>query len=126
VVAQEPELQAFAAAIPALVFLADPAGFNTFTNARFQSYAGKPAENFLSEEWLLLLHPHDVSGARARWSSAVESGTQFEGEYRFRRHDGDYRWHLVRAEPANGPDNAVLPWARICFDINDQRPAISD
>jgi signal transduction histidine kinase len=42
-------------------------------------------------------------------------------EYRIRRYDGMYRWHVTRAIPIRGLDGAVTHWIGTSADIQDQK-----
>jgi PAS domain S-box-containing protein len=42
---------------------------------------------------------------------------------RIRRHDGIYRWHLVRAEPIRAADGTITQWVGTNTDIEDQKTA---
>ena len=42
----------------------------------------------------------------------------FETEYRLRRADGRYRWHLVRACPMRDDDGAISGWVGAATDID--------
>jgi len=112
------ELQAFAAAIPAMLFVTSPAGLTTFSNAGCQDFTGRTAVDLLGDSWLQTLHPEDLPAASTAWSFAVESRTGYDAEHRFRRFDGAYCWHRVHAEPVRGADNALLYWMVTCFDMH--------
>ncbi|MGZ3686777.1 MAG: histidine kinase dimerization/phospho-acceptor domain-containing protein, partial [Bdellovibrionota bacterium] len=42
-------------------------------------------------------------------------------EARLRRHDGVYRWFLVRAVPVRGAEGEVIRWFGTSTDIDDQK-----
>jgi PAS domain S-box-containing protein len=113
----------FADALPAIVFMADPAGLCTFTNQRFQSYTGQPPEAFLGTAWVHTIHPDDAAAIYAQWSAAVARVEPFEADCRFGRHDGSYRWHTVRGAPVMGAAGAPVAWIGICFDVDEDREA---
>ena len=45
----------------------------------------------------IAVHPDDVERTLALWRRAWEGSEGYEIEYRFRRHDGAYRWFVGRA-----------------------------
>jgi signal transduction histidine kinase/CheY-like chemotaxis protein len=69
----------------------------------------------------LPVHPDDVGEAARLWEEALATGRPYETEYRIRRHDGEYRWHLTRAIPIRGGDGAITFWIGTSADIQDQR-----
>ena len=42
-------------------------------------------------------------------------------ECRFRRYDGEYRWHLTRAVPEKDSEGNVMVWIGTCTDIHNQK-----
>ncbi|HEX5419782.1 MAG TPA: PAS domain-containing protein, partial [Gammaproteobacteria bacterium] len=118
---REPHVMALADALPALIFIADATGRNRFANLRLQNYAGRPAQTFLGDGWLEVLHPEDRPRAALIWSRCVATGKPHEAEYRLAHHDGGYRWHLCRAEPVRDAAGDVAEWFGTCLDIEDRR-----
>jgi PAS domain S-box-containing protein len=57
------------------------------------------------------------------WEEAVRKGETCTVEFRIRRHDGVYRWHLSRALPVRDSSGKVVKWFGTCTDIEDQRQA---
>jgi PAS domain S-box-containing protein len=112
-----------AEAIPEIVFTAGRDGRSDYVNGRWAEFTGLPRERAHGYGWLDVLHPEDLAACRERWSRAVEGGDAFEVEYRFRRHDGSYRWFLGRSEPLLDDDGRVLKWFGTCTDIDDRRRA---
>jgi signal transduction histidine kinase len=49
----------------------------------------------------------------------------YEVECRYRRHDGEYRWHIARAEPIKNESGELLYWLGTSTDIHDQK-SLSD
>jgi formate hydrogenlyase transcriptional activator len=68
-------------------------------------------------------HPDDFERLLSQWDRAEASGSVFEIEVRFRRHDGVYRWFLVRCNPVSDEEGQVLRWYAACTDIEDRRRA---
>jgi PAS domain S-box-containing protein len=121
--AREADFQVLAATLPSFVFMTDPAGANIYTNEHFQHYVGLTAAQLLGDGWLPTLHPDDVARATATWTASVATGSAYEIEYRFRRHDGAYRWFLGRGAPVRGEGSAILRWVGTCTDIDEQKRA---
>jgi len=118
VAAREAQLRSINDAIPGLVFAADTAARNTYTNQRFQDFTGMSSEALLGYGWKQVLHPNDAGRADALWDAAIRSGQNYEAEYRFRRADGTWHWFLVRAAPLRGPDGQIESWHGVCLDID--------
>jgi PAS domain S-box-containing protein len=108
-------------AIPALVWAARPDGFSDFHSRRFLEYLGRTAEQMQGWAWADVLHPEDRERSRAAWLQALASGSSYEVEYRIRRHDGVYRWHVGRALPMRDDAGRVVRWYGTCADIHDRK-----
>jgi formate hydrogenlyase transcriptional activator len=61
-----------------------------------------------------------VSEARA---AALTRGEPFENEQRARRHDGLYRWFLIRYRALRDEHGHVLRWYATAMDIDDRKQA---
>ncbi len=109
--------------IPQMVWITDARGYHEYFNAQWFTYTGQSRDLSLGEGWALPLHPEDVERSRERWNRSLESGEPYEIEYRFRRHDGTYRWFLGRALPFRDESGRILKWFGTCTDIEDQKQA---
>jgi GAF domain-containing protein/anti-sigma regulatory factor (Ser/Thr protein kinase) len=47
----------------------------------------------------------------------------FTGDFRFRRHDGAYRWFVARALPQRNADDTIYRWIGTFSDVHEQRQA---
>jgi PAS domain S-box-containing protein len=69
------------------------------------------------------IHPDDAEPLRSQWGRAIASGSAFEIEVRFGRHDGVYRWFLIRCSPVRDGQGDVLRWYAACTDIEERKQA---
>ena len=116
------QLRSIAEAIPDIVWTATPDGNHDFYNQRWFDYTGLTLEQTRGWGWRQVLHPDDLDGCVRRWTYALQTGTAYEVEYRFRRAaDGDYRWHLGRASPVRNGSGAIVKWFGTSTDIDDQK-----
>ena len=119
----EARFRTLAESMPALLFVTDAAGANIYTNPRFQEYVGVGPDDLLGDGWRAVLHPDDQDRAAELWGRAVASGSAYEVEYRFRRHDGVWCWFLCRAIPQRNDAGLVVRWIGTCTDIQAVREA---
>ena len=68
-------------------------------------------------------HPDDLGAAAEAWGSALSSGELYTMEFRLRRRDGIYRWHIARAVPIRDPLNRIERWVGSNTDIEEQKEA---
>jgi PAS domain S-box-containing protein len=110
-----------AATIPQQVWTARFDGALDFVNTRTVEYFGRPAEEVIGNGWQAVVHPDDLPGVVERWVRSLQTGDGYEVEFRLRRHDGVYRWHLGRAIPARDGTGNVVRWLGTNTDIDDSK-----
>ena len=113
--------EAIAEAIPHIVWTAAPDGSTTYFNRQGTDYTGCPPETNYGYNWVTLVHPDDVDRARAAWTHAIRTETEFAIEYRIRRFDGIYRWHSFRARPLHDSGGTTLMWVGTATDVEDHK-----
>jgi PAS domain S-box-containing protein len=122
--ASEQRFAQLADTMPQIVWATDADGGIQYFNRRWVEYTGLPLERSMGANWADALHPGDRDAAVERWIAAVRAGTPFENEHRFRRADGQYRWHLARGLPIRGDataTGAITHWFGTCTDIHDSK-----
>ncbi|KVM07574.1 hybrid sensor histidine kinase/response regulator [Burkholderia ubonensis] len=120
----ERSFRSLADAIPHIVWTADPDGWVDYMNCRGLSYGGVTLEQAQAQGWESFLHPDDLQLAIDTWTRAIQSGVEFEIEYRLRRaSDGAYRWFLCRALPFRDHDGKIVKWFGTETDIEDLKQA---
>jgi PAS domain S-box-containing protein len=115
----ESRFRVLAQAIPNQVWTASPDGKLDWLNQKVHDYSGLTAGQLLGDGWALLVHPEDLPRVGAQWQRSLELGTRYETEFRIRRSDGVYRWHLVRALPT--PTSGGTRWLGTNTDIEEQK-----
>jgi len=107
---------------PHMLWSARPDGVVDFVNARVCEYAGRNREQLEGSGWRSLVHPDDWERCFARWVKAHKKGHPYEVEYRLRRHDGRYFWHLGAAMP-HREDGRIVRWFGSSTEIESQKRA---
>lgn len=90
-----------------------------YFNPQVTEFTGMPYDQLLSWGWTNFLHPDDVNPYVAEWKTCVSLGKVFEFESRFRRFDGEYRWHFSRAIPMRDSAGQIVMWVGSNTDIHD-------
>jgi len=119
----ERELREVLDSIPAIVWSALPDGSNSYANRRSVEYCGMTREQIAGSGWEAGFHPDDLERHKAKWLACVASGEPCEDEVRFRRADGQYRWHLQRSVPLRDEAGNVVKWYGVLTDIEDRKRA---
>ncbi|KRB53413.1 histidine kinase [Rhizobium sp. Root708] len=117
----EARFRALTQAIPNQVWTARPDGMLDWFNERVYEFSGRSAGELDGEGWATIVHPDDVAEAAQQWREALSSGQPYETEFRLRRSDGRYRWHLARAVPIADDEGQIVRWIGTNTDIEDQR-----
>ena len=117
----EQQLRFMADTMPQIVWTTDVQGNADYFNRRWFNYTGMTFEQTKDWGWKPVLHPDDVQTCFERWTHSLASGDPYEVEYRFKRADGEYRWHLGRAEAMRDEAGEIVKWFGTCTDIHDQK-----
>lgn len=105
---------------PGRVWIANGEGEMTYVSDRWSEYTGRPVSEALGFGWLNTIHPDDVEKVICIWADVRAKGTPYETEFRYRRHDGVYRWHVVRVNPYRPPGtDKVTAWFGNSTDIHE-------
>jgi PAS domain S-box-containing protein len=108
--------QSLTESIPQIVWAARPDGFVFWYSQQWYNYTGLSE----GEHWESMMHPEDIPPTYERYRHALETGTTYEAEYRFRGKDGQYRWFLGRAVPLRDSEGRIMQWIGTNTDINDR------
>ena len=119
----EAQFRTFAQAMPNHVWASPPDGLLDWFNERVYEYSGHAAGTLDGLGWAAMVHPDDLAAASSQWGASLASGDAYKTEFRLRRADGSYRWHLGRAMPIRGADGAITRWIGTNTDIEEQRAA---
>src|SRR5215471_5349967 len=109
--------------IPTLAWCNLPDGSNEFLNKRWHDYTGLTHEESHGWAWQVAFHPDDLPPLMNRWRELLTSGEPGEIEARLRRHDGAFRWFLIRVEPLRDETSKIVRWYGNSTDIHDRKLA---
>jgi PAS domain S-box-containing protein len=113
-------------AMPHMVFTATPGGQADYHNRSWLAYTGQSFEAALGQGWATAVHPDDVDRYLAGWAAGVSAGVPYQMDARFRRADGEYRWHLVRTTPMRDQLGGIVEWVGAAIDTEDQKRAAAE
>ncbi|MCW5631337.1 MAG: PAS domain-containing protein [Burkholderiaceae bacterium] len=117
----EEKFRSFAQLAPNHMWTSPADGQLDWFNEQTLRYSGMDMAALCGTGWATLVHPDDLARAKSTWAAALRSGQNYEVEFRIRRADGVYRWHLVRALPVRNTGGAIVRWVGTNTDIEDQR-----
>ncbi|HEX5819746.1 MAG TPA: PAS domain-containing protein, partial [Gemmatimonadales bacterium] len=101
---------------PAWTMRAD--GVTDYVNRPWREYLGVDEDRASWQDWVRFLHPDDVERTLARWQQALDTGGEYETEYRLRAADGSHRWFLARVRAQRDDTGAVVRFFGTATDID--------
>jgi len=107
--------------VPDLLWSTDPDGQASWYSQRLLDYTGQARDDLFDLGWRHVIHPDDFEQSDRDFSDALATGRSFHREHRLRRHDGEYRWFLARAEPIHDETGRIVQWFGAATDIHDAR-----
>ncbi len=117
----EAQFRTFAEAMANHVWTAPPSGMLDWFNTRVYEYSGASTGELDGIDWATIVHPEDLPDAAEKWAKSVASGEPYEMDFRLRRTDGVYRWHVARAILIRDEDGNPFRWIGTNTDIDDQK-----
>jgi formate hydrogenlyase transcriptional activator len=96
-----------------------PDGSNEFLNQRWHDYTGLSPQEARGRGWRVAIHPDDLQKVLDTFRALRSSGEPRELEHRLRRHDGEYRWFLLRIEPLRDELGNIVRWYATNTDIEN-------
>jgi PAS domain S-box-containing protein len=117
------DFRSLAEAMPQIVWVTRPDGWNLYFNQQWMDYTGLTLEESVGHGWNTPFHPDDQQGAWDAWQHATNTIGVYSIESRLRRADGVYRWWLVRGVPLTDASGTILKWFGTCTDIHDLKVA---
>lgn len=115
------ELDAIIRTAPDIIFSRQADGARDYISQRFYDYTGALPGSATGYGWLDYIHPDDKHHALDEWKQSVESGANYETEYRIRSEYGTYRWFRARAVPIQDESGNIIKWYGTCSDIHDSK-----
>ena len=112
------DLRAIIDTIPALVWCGLPDGSKEFLNKQWRGYTGLSLEESYGWGWQVAVHPEDLPLIEDKWRELRASGEPGEVEARVRRHDGAFRWFLIRIVPLRDEAAKIVRWYGTSIDID--------
>ncbi len=121
--ASEAQFRILAESLPGFVFMADEKGAKNYVNPQFTAFTGLTAHEVHGDGWAQSLHPDDAGACMANWKYCVAAKQTYEMEYRYRRHDGVFRWFMDRSAPIFRADGSLIGWIGTATDIHERKQA---
>jgi PAS domain S-box-containing protein len=120
----EQELRQIVDAIPHSINVLKPDGSSLYSNQAVLAYSGLTMEEVMAPDFRTrVFHPEDLEKVWEERKLLLARGLPFEQEQRSLRHDGQYRWFLVRYNPLRDEGGEIIRWYATGIDIEDRKRA---
>jgi two-component system CheB/CheR fusion protein len=110
---------------PVLIWVNGPDGAE-YVNRTYWEFLGASETDVLSFDWTSFVHPEDRDAYVNLYLRISQKREMFDAEFRFRRHDGEYRWMRSVASPRFSSSGTYLGYVGSTFDITKEKVAEHD
>jgi len=110
-------------ALPESVWAARPDGTLYYANQVWRRYTGSEQDELSFEHFMSYVHPAEREAMRRTWEDTVRHRSRTEREFRMKRHDGAWRWHLGRTAPEYDENERLVGFIAVATDIDDKKRA---
>ena len=117
---QETDYRCVVDSVPGCVLVADAEGQIIYANSVAVATLGRQFEDLLGNGWLKSLDPSFVDEAWSHWCYCIQTHQSLNVTWRFRQHDGAYRWKHIKAEPTIDNDCRTITWYLLGVDVDEQ------
>ena len=112
-----------AESMPQKIFTAKPDGEVDYFNPEWMEFTGLTFAQIRDWGWTQFIHPDDVAENVRVWQHSIATGEPFQFEHRFRRADGEYRWHISRAVVLKDAEDNFRMWVGSNTDVHEVKEA---
>jgi len=108
---------------PEAMWVTNADGSNNFLNRACREFSGTNYEQVVKGNWRSMVHPEDAEEYLGAIQRAVREHTNFKGEARLRRADGEWRWGVTHAVPRFSQSSEYLGHIGLSLDITERKQA---
>jgi PAS domain S-box-containing protein len=108
-------------AMPHIVAMATPDGGLSYANQHLMDYTGMNFDELKGWGWTHAIHPEFEEKFLSSWQQSLAAGKIFQSEFRLRKADGNYYWHLALLKPFLDEGKTIAMWIVTLTDIHDQK-----
>jgi PAS domain S-box-containing protein len=119
----DPNLLIHADHFPGIVLVSNHEGHHTYSNPRGLEYTGLTLDNMQDGSWGVTIHEGDRDRILKEWSHGVSARLPLDFEFRWRRHDGVFRWFRAQVHHILGKHGELIRSYSLLFDIHEQKTA---
>ena len=115
-------LQTVTDLVPDLLWSSEPDGKLYWYNKRWNDYTREYLDasetQMAFSGWSSIIHSDDIDCVNESWAESLSKRKTLETQVRLKRHDGLYRWHLIRVVPLTNDYNKLVSWFGSATEID--------
>jgi PAS domain S-box-containing protein len=109
--------------VPGTLWVTNPAGECTYLSARWYATTGQTVSEGLGLGWTRAVQPDDATQAGTEFMAANARRMPYNGLFRLRQHDGEYRWVTDKGLPRFDATGAYDGMVGSVVDVHEQKLA---
>jgi formate hydrogenlyase transcriptional activator len=117
----EAELRQIVDSLPHHCVVLGSDGSVEYSNRTVIEYLGLSVNLMKSDFREQVFHPEDLKKLREKRRISFAGSVPWENEVQVLRHDGQYRWFLIRYNPLFDENGSVTRWVTAGWDIEDRK-----
>jgi len=121
--AQETELRQILELAPQHIGVHGPDGSPLYANHAALEYFGITLDQWRDCSRINFVHPDDREHYLGERGNRFLQGAPYEFEVRLMRHDGEFRYFLIRRNPVKDERGQIIRWYSTATDIEDRKRA---
>jgi PAS domain S-box-containing protein len=108
---------------PVAIFQTDNHGACNYVNEEWVKYAGMSFEEAMGFGWVNAIHPDDRAWVVKEWEQTVNTGNEFNAEFRFQNKENKITWLSVKVAGIQDDDNNLYSYIGMALDITKLKNA---
>ena len=108
---------------PVMIWMSGIDKLCTYFSEPWLEFTGRSLEAEMGNGWTDGIHPDDIKECLATYVDSFDRRVPFQMQYRFRRHDGEYRWVFDTGVPRLDEEGTFVGYIGSCVDITDRKRA---
>jgi len=108
---------------PVIIWMSGVDKLCSYANQQCVEFLGQSVETILGNGWTDCIHSDDLERAWDTYSTAFDRREPFQSQYRFRRHDGEYRWITDTGVPRFNADGSFAGYIGTAVDVTERKLA---